>query len=196
MPGLIHHGDIDAGLLQRFDITQRQEQFFTRITRRIEIKTPGVNQFRHLQQIVGFPVGQGVTVLPLADKRRQRFRLHAVEVHIHVIDVQRHHRQAFDDFSWQERTAAGKAHGRFNIAGGDRFFVIDAKRRFVQCLKVALHGDDQVAIRLKMAQTQLFQIWGQFPGTVHFAALFIDDVNRAGEILIGIERNGKSQHQG
>ncbi|MNV13195.1 hypothetical protein D3C71_1038260 [compost metagenome] len=68
MPGLIHHGDIDARLLQRFDITQWQEQFFTRVACRIEIKTPGIDQICHLQQIVGFPVGQGVAVLPLADK--------------------------------------------------------------------------------------------------------------------------------
>ncbi|MNV13196.1 hypothetical protein D3C71_1038270 [compost metagenome] len=65
----------------------------------------------------------------------------------------------------------------------------------MQCLKIALHGDNQVAIRLQVTQAQLFQIRGKFPGTVHFAALFIDDMNRAGEILIGIERNGKSQHQ-
>ncbi|MNS27028.1 hypothetical protein D3C72_589650 [compost metagenome] len=46
-----------------------------------------------------------------------------------------------------------------------------------------------------MAQTQLFQIWRELPGTVHFAALFIDDVNRAGKILIGVERNRKRQNQ-
>ncbi|MNS27027.1 hypothetical protein D3C72_589640 [compost metagenome] len=68
MPRLIHHRDIDAGLLQRFDIAQRQQQFFAGIARRIEIEAPGIDQLGHLKQIIRFPVAQGVTVLPLAHK--------------------------------------------------------------------------------------------------------------------------------
>ena len=134
MPGLVHDRDIDARLLERLDILERQKQFFTGIARRIEIKATGINQFRHLQQVVGFPVGQGVTVLPLTDKGSQRLRLHAVEIDVHIVDVERHHRQPFHHFARQQRSAAGKTDRRFDIPGGDRFFIINVERCFVQRL--------------------------------------------------------------
>ncbi len=92
VPGLIHNGDIDARLLQRFDLGQRQEQLLAGIARGVKIETPGIDQIRHLQQRIGLPVSQGVAVFPLADKGCQRLGLHAVEVNVDVIDVERHHR--------------------------------------------------------------------------------------------------------
>ena len=195
MTSLIHHGDIDARLLERLNIFERQEQFFTRVARRVEVETAGVDQFRHLQQVVRFPVGQRVTVLPLADKRGQRLRLHAIEVHIHIVDVERHHRQPFHHLTRQQRSAAGESDRRFNIPGGDRFFIVNAECRFVQRQQITLDGDDQITIRLQMAQAQLFQIGGQFPGAVHFAAFFIHHMHRFRKILAGIQRYREGQNQ-
>ena len=55
---LVHHRNIHARLLQRFDIRQRQQQFFTRITRGVEVKTAGIDQIGHLQQLIRLPVTQ------------------------------------------------------------------------------------------------------------------------------------------
>ena len=68
VPRLVHHGDIDARLLQRFDAAQRQHQFFAGVARRVKIKTPGIDQIRHLQQRIGLPVGERTAVLPLANE--------------------------------------------------------------------------------------------------------------------------------
>ncbi len=54
---LVHHREIDAWLLERFDIAQRQQQFFARVTRRVEIETAGVHQIRHLKDLFRLPVG-------------------------------------------------------------------------------------------------------------------------------------------
>ena len=68
---LIHHRDIDARLLQWLDIRQRQQQLFARIARGVEVKTAGVDQIGHLQQLVRLPVAQGIPVFPLADEGRK-----------------------------------------------------------------------------------------------------------------------------
>ncbi len=195
MPGLIHHRDINARLLERLDIFERQEQFFTRVARRVEIEAAGVDQFRHLQQIVRFPVGQRVTVLPLADKRGQRLRLHAVEIDVHIVDVKRHHRQTFHHLARQQRAATGKTDRRLYISRGQGFFIINAKGRLIQRLQAAFNGDDQITVRLQMTQAQLFQIGRKLPRPVNFAAFFIHDMHRFGEILIGIQRYREGQHQ-
>ena len=186
MPCLVHDRDVNARLLERFNILQGQQQFFARIARRIKIESTGVNQLRHLQQVIGFPVGQRVTVLPLADKGGQRFRLHAVKVDIDIVDVERHHRQTFDHLTRQQRAAAGKTNGGFNVTGGQGFFIINAKRRLVQRLQVTFNGDDQIAVRFQMAQSKLFQVRRKFPRPVNLAAFLIHDMHRFGEILIGI----------
>ena len=133
MSGLIHHRHVHARLLQRLDIAQRQQQFLAGIARRIEVKAPGIHQFRHFQQIVGLPVRQRIAVFPLADKRTERLRLHAKEVHIHAIDVKSHHRQPFNHFSRQQRAATGEAYAWLDVAGGNIFFIVDSERRFIQC---------------------------------------------------------------
>ncbi|MNC07863.1 hypothetical protein D3C75_554220 [compost metagenome] len=195
MPGLIHHRDINPRLLQRLDIPQRQEQFFASIARRVKIETSGIHQIRKLQQIVGFPVGKGTAVLPLADERRQRLGFNAVEIHIDVIDVERHHRQPFDHLARQQRAAAGKSDARFDVAGGDGFFVVDAKGIFVQPLQAALNGHHQVTVRLQMPQAQLFQVWCQLPCTIDLAAFFVYHMHPVRKILCRIERHGEGQHQ-
>ncbi len=119
---LVHHRDIDARLLQRLDIRQRQQQFFARIARRVKVKTAGVDQIGHLQQLVRLPVAQGIAVFPLADEGGERFRFDAEKIDVDVIDIQRHHRQSGHHFPRQQRAAAGKADARGDIAGGNGFF--------------------------------------------------------------------------
>ena len=132
MSGLIHYRNVHARLLQGLNVTQRQQAFFTRITRRIEIKTPGIDQIRHFEQVVRFPVRKSIAVFPLADECRQRLRLHAKEVYIHLVHVQRHDRQAFHHFSRQQRATAGKADARLNVPRGNGFFIRAAKSGFIQ----------------------------------------------------------------
>ena len=54
----IHHRYVNARLLQRLNIRQRQQQFLPRVARRIEIETPGIDQIGHFQQLVRLPVTQ------------------------------------------------------------------------------------------------------------------------------------------
>ncbi len=52
----VHDRHVDARLLERLDVAQRQQQLFAGIARRIEVKAAAVYQIGHLQQLVGFPV--------------------------------------------------------------------------------------------------------------------------------------------
>ena len=195
LPRWVHHRDIDAGLLQRRNIFQRQQQFFPRVACRVKVETSGVNQIRHFQQFVRFPVAKRTAVLPLADKRRQRLRLHAEEVNVYMRHVKHHYRQPVHHFARQQRATAGEANAWGNIAGGQRFLHAGAEGGLIQRSKLWVNGDNQVALRLQMTQTQLFQIRRQLPGSVHLAAFLIHHVDGLAEILLGIERNRERQHQ-
>ena len=52
----VHDRHVDARLLERLDVAQRQQQLFASITRRVEIEAAAVDQIRHLQQFIRFPV--------------------------------------------------------------------------------------------------------------------------------------------
>ena len=88
----------------------------------------------------------------MADESRQRLRLDTEKVYVDVIDVQRHHRQPGDHFARQQRTAAGEANTRGNVAGRDGFFKMGVKGGGVQRAQRRVNGDNQFAFRLKMAQ--------------------------------------------
>ena len=151
LSSLIHHRDVNTCLLQRLDIAQRQQQLLTGVARRIEVKASGIHQFRHFQQIVRFPVSQRIAVFPLADKRTERLRLHAEEVHIYAINVKGHHRQPFNHFSRQQRAATGKPYAWLDVASGNVFFIINSERRFIQRQQITLNGNDQFPVRFQMA---------------------------------------------
>ena len=52
----VHHRHVDARLLERLDIVQRQQQLFAGIACRVEIEAAGIDQIRHLQQLIRLPV--------------------------------------------------------------------------------------------------------------------------------------------
>ena len=52
----VHHRHVDARLLERLDIVQRQQQLFAGIACRVEIEAASIDQIRHLQQLVRLPV--------------------------------------------------------------------------------------------------------------------------------------------
>ena len=66
-----HHRQIHPRLLQRLDPGSRQDQGFTGITRRVQVKASAVHQIGHVQQVLGFVALQAAVATPLAKKCRQ-----------------------------------------------------------------------------------------------------------------------------
>ena len=191
-----HDRQIDARLLQRLEAGNRQQQGFPCIARRVQVEAAAIDQIGHGQQVFGFITLQDAATAPLAEKRRQGFGLDAEEFNIDLGDVQRDHRQTFGQPGRQQTATAGETDGGLQITGFQTTDVFRCQLGLVHPEQTGIQGQDQFALRLKMAQTQLHQIVGEFPSAVDLAGFGVHQVQLFSEFLLRVQRYGKAHGQG
>ncbi|MCY1349830.1 hypothetical protein D9M69_360410 [compost metagenome] len=194
--GLFHHGEVDARLFHRFEVGDGQQQGLAGIARGLEVEAAGVDQVGHFQQLAGLPDVQGAAPTPAGKEARQGFGLHAEEVHIHPVHVQRDHRQAFGQPRGQQRATAGEADGGLEVAGFQAGDMLVGQPRVIHRTQAGVDGQHQLALGLQMAQAQLHQVVGELPGAVHLAVAAVHQVQPLGERLIRVQGDGEGHRQG
>ena len=184
-----HHRQVHARLLQRLDPRSGQNQGFAGVAGRVQIKAPAVDQIGHAQEVFGFIALQTAVAAPLAEKGWQGFGFDAEELNVDLVDIQRDHRQPFGQSGRQQVTAAGKADGGLQVAGFQTADVLGGQRRLVDGTQAGVDGEDQFALRLKMAQVHFHQVIRQLPGAIDLAGLGVDQVQFFSEVLLGVQRH-------
>ena len=183
-------------MLQLFEAGNRQQQGFAGIARRVQVETPAVDQLGHRQQFTGLIALQAGIAPPLRQERWQGFGFDPEEFHVDLVDIQRDHRQALGQARRQQSATAGEADGGLQVAGFQAGAVFGGEGVAVDCLHPGVHGQHQLALRLKVTQAQLHKVIGQFPGAIDLAGRAVYQVQLVGEFLIGVQGDGKTHRQG
>ena len=194
--GLAHHRQVHAGLLERRQAGDRQQQGLAGVARRVEVEAAAVDQFGHRQQLARLPGVQVGAAPPLGEEVGQRLLLDAEELDVDLVDVQRDHRQALGQAGRQQRAAAGEADAGLQVAGVEAGVVLGGQFAAVDRPQARVDGQHQAAPRLQMAQAQLHQVVGEFPGAIDLAGLLVHQVQPGGEILLRVQRHAEAHRQG
>ena len=193
--GLTHHRQVHARLLERLQAGDGQQQGFTGVARRVEVEAPAIDQIGHRQQFARLPGIQVAGPAPAGQETRQRLGLDTEELDVDLVDVQRDDRQTFGQAGRQQRTAAGEADAGLQVAGFEAADVLFGEFAAIDRRQASIDGQHQFALRLQVAQAQLAEVVGQFPGAVDLAGSTVDQVQALGEGLVGVQRDGEGHRQ-
>ncbi len=153
-----HHRQIHTWLLQGLDTGNRQQQGFTGVARGLEVEAAAVDQVGHGQQFFGAVAGQARRTVPLGEEVRHRVGFDAEELDIHLVDVQRDHRQALGQTGRQQAATAGETDGGLQVAGFQTAYVFGGEFGLVDGQQTGIDGQDQFALRLQVAQAQFHEV--------------------------------------
>ena len=196
LAGALHDRKVQTGLLQFFDVLNRQIRHHALVAFSAEHETVGVDRLGQLRQrrafvvvVVQIPTAAAAAALVLGKKLRQRLLAHAQEFDVDLGHVHRYHRQAAAVARRQYAALRGEAHGRVEFAGVDLLFDIAAKTAAVRGGELAGDGQRVLGVGGDEREAQ------DLAAVVQLPAAFV--VDRCGEgdqrveILRADQRPGK-----
>ena len=174
--GLLHHREVQTGLLQLGDVLDRQVGQHALVARAAEDEAVDVDRLGQLgdrraavlvvlvvPRRVQFPAATTATALVFGEEPGQRGLAHAHELDIHLGHVHRHHRQAARILGRQHAALRGETDRRFQFASEHLQFDVATDLAAVGRRQCA--GDSQRVglVRLDMREAQDLAVVVQGP---------------------------------